>query len=299
MDRKPQMDAFGATSLVVFAALLGFNQVVIKVVNAGLQPVFFCALRSALAVLCVALWMRLRGLPLRPAPGTSRAGILIGLVFSTEFLLLFLALDLTTVARSAVIFYSMPVWLAIAGHFLLPGERITPPKAAGLALAMGGVAVAILSRAPGGAGSLAGDLCALGAALGWAGIPLVARITPLSRERPEMQLMWQVAVSAPVLMLLAPFFGPLIREVQPIHLWGLGFQAAVIVSAGFIFWMWLISVYPAASVASFSFLSPVFGVGFGWWLLDEPVGPALLSALGLVAAGLVLINRRPRMARPA
>lgn len=294
MTRKSHMDVPGAVALVLFSALLGFNQVVIRVVNEGLQPVFFCGLRSLGAVICIALWMRLRGLPLRPAPGTIGAGVLIGLVFSVEFLLLFVALDLTTVSRSAVIFYSMPVWLALAAHFLLPGERVTPVKAAGLVLAMAGVSWAILARGAGGQGSLLGDLCALGAAWGWAGIALCARGTALRHERPEMQLMWQVAVSAPVLFLAAPLFGPLIRDLQPIHLWGLAFQIVVIVSAGFIFWLWLLSIYPAASVASFSFLGPVFGVGFGWLLLGEDVGPALIGSLVLVAAGLVLINRAGR-----
>ena len=91
--------------------------------------------------------------------------------------------------------------------------------------------------------------------------------------------------------LAAPFFGEFIRDLQPIHLWGLAFQIVVIVTLGFAFWLWLLSIYPAASVAAFSFLSPVFGVFFGWWLLGETIGLPILAALLLVAGGLVLINR--------
>ncbi|SIO23898.1 Permease of the drug/metabolite transporter (DMT) superfamily [Rhodovulum sp. ES.010] len=295
MERKQSIDAFGATALVAFSALLGFNQVVIKVVNEGLQPVFWAGLRSAGAALVLALWMTARGRPPRILPGTLWAGLLIGAVFSVEFVFLFLALDLTTVTRSSVIFYSMPVWLALAGHVLLPGERITPRKAAGLALAFAGVAWAIVDRGgPGGEASLAGDLCALGAAVAWAGIALCARATPLNRVAPEMQLFWQVAVSAPVLLALSPLFGPFLRDLAPVHLWGLGFQTVVIVSFGFVAWLWLLARYPAAGVASFSFLTPVFGVGLGWALLGERVGPAILGSLALVAAGLVLINRPRR-----
>ncbi len=296
MQRKDRVDAFGAVSLVMFSALLGFNQVVIKVVNAGLQPVFFAGLRSLGAVICIWLWLRIRGRRLDFATGTIGAGVLIGVVFSVEFLGLFMALDLTTVTRSSIIFYSMPVWLTLAGHFLLPDERITQQKSVGLVLAFAGVAWAISDRG-GGAGqaSLAGDLFALVAALGWAGIALCARATPLIRVPPETQLFWQVAVSAPILLTLAPFFGPLLRDLQPVHLWGLAFQTVVIVTAAFIFWLWLLTVYPAGGVASFSFLSPIFGVGFGWLILDEPIGPAILGPLALVATGIVLINRRPRL----
>lgn len=286
------MDAAGAIMLIGFSALLGFNQVVIKVVNEGLQPVFFAGLRSVGAAFCLWLWMSFRGRPPVLRGDLVWPGILSGFVFAAEFTLLFVALDLTTVTRTSVIFYSMPVWLAIGGHLLLEGERITRAKAAGLLVAFGGVAWAILDRgAGGGAGSLAGDLCALGAAIGWASIVLVVRGTGLSRLHPEMQMFWQVLVSAPLLLGAAVFFGPLLRDPAPIHFLGLGFQIVVVVAAGFVFWFWLLSIYPAAGVASFSFLSPIFGFAFGWLILGEEIGWGLGGALLLVAAGLVLINR--------
>jgi drug/metabolite transporter (DMT)-like permease len=108
---------------------------------------------------------------------------------------------------------------------------------------------------------------------------------------PEGQLLWQVGVSAPILLILAPFFGPLLRDPTWVHWAGLAFQIVIVVSAGFIFWLWLLARYPASGVASFSFLSPVFGVGLGWLLLGETVGWSLVAALGLVAAGLFAINR--------
>jgi len=107
--------------------------------------------------------------------------------------------------------------------------------------------------------------------------------------------MWQVGVSAPILLIASLFYGDLIRDLALIHLWGLAFQIVVVVSAGFIFWLWLLSIYPASGVASFSFLSPVLSVGLGWLLLGETVGPNLLGALVLVAIGIILINRPKRV----
>ena len=60
----------------------------------------------------------------------------------------------------------MPLWLALIGHVVIPGERITGPKGVGLVLAFAGVVLALVLR--GGAeaaGSLLGDLCALVAAI--------------------------------------------------------------------------------------------------------------------------------------
>ena len=291
LPQRDKVDAFGIVALVGFSALLGFNQVVIRVVNEGLQPVFFAGLRSFGAVICVWLWFIFR----RRSVGLSRKdllpGLLIGAFFAAEFLFLFNALDLTTVTRVSVIFYTMPVWMALFAHFLIPGETITRAKAFGQICAFGGVVIAIMWRGgANGEASVLGDILALISAFCWAGIALVAR-TGLKDVAADRQLMWQLLVSAPILLLAAPFFGPLVRDLQPIHLWGLAFQIVVIASFGFALWLWLLSIYPAASVAAFSFLSPIFGVFFGWAFLGERLGLPIMVALALVAFGLFLINR--------
>ena len=290
MDRKDHIDAFGAAALIGFSLLLAFNQVVIRVVNEGLQPVFFAGIRSAGAVFCLWLWFAIRRRPLGLQRKDLFFGTLMGTFFALEFVLLFIALDLTTVSRTSVLFYTMPLWLALLAHAFIPGERITPMKAAGQALAFLGMTVAILWRSGGGEASLLGDILAVVAAIGWATLALIAR-TGLKDVAPDRQLFWQVLVSAPLLIGASLFFGPWIRDLEPIHLWGLAFQIVIMVSAGFSFWLWLLTIYPAASVAAFSFLAPVFGVFLGWWLLDEPLGAPIIVSLVLVCLGLILINR--------
>ena len=296
MGRKDSIDLPGAVALTAFSLLLAFNQVVIAVVNEGLQPVFFAGLRSLGAIVCLCIWFRVRGRPLGLSGGDLGPGILIGILFAAEFVFLFIALDLTTVTRVSVIFYTMPLWLALMAHIGIPGETMTRARFGGLLCAFAGVATAILWRdgASVAEGSLLGDLFALLAAIFWAGIAMVAR-TGLVHVSPDRQLLWQVGVSAIVLLLAAPFFGPLIRDLAPVHIAGLGFQIVVIATAGYAFWLWFLTIYPAPGVAAFSFLSPVFGVLLGWALLDEPLGPAILVALVLVCLGLVLSNRRPQV----
>ena len=292
MERKDRLDAFGGIALLGVTLLLAANQIIIKLVNTGLQPVFFAGARSALAVLFVGGWLWWRGRP----PHLQRAhlwpGLLMGTVFAAEFLFLFLALDLTAVSRASVIFYSMPVWFAIMAHFGLPGERITLLKALGLICAFSGTAWAILSRAPGTEGSLLGDLCALAGAFGWAGTAFIARASKLRDAGPEMQLFWMVLVSAPLLLVASLFFGPLIRDLTPLHIVGLVFQSSVVVAGGFICWLWLLSVYPSSTVASFSFLTPILAIFLGWFFFDESITPAVIASALLVAVGIVLINRR-------
>jgi drug/metabolite transporter (DMT)-like permease len=205
--RKDRLDAFGGpAALTGVTLLLAFNQILVKWVNEGAAAGLLCrAAVGAGDAVFVALWLVWRGQAAAlTRPARWGPGLLIGTIFAAEFLCLFLALDLTTVSRAAVIFYSMPVWFALMAHVLLPGERLTLGPLAGLALAFTGTAWAILSRSGAGGGQPCGrSLRAWGRR--WAGQapPIGARLAP-ARGGAEMQLFWMVLVSAPILLLAAP-----------------------------------------------------------------------------------------------
>ena len=155
-----------------------------------------------------------------------------------------------------------------------------------------GVAWAILDPSEGVPSNFMGDIFALLAAIFWAAIGLGVRVTSAREASPQGQLMAQLLISAAILLGASLFFGPILRDPGPKILFGMVFQVVVIATFGYLFWLWLLTVYPAASVASFSFLAPIFGVLFGWALLDEILTVGMFGGLALVVVGLVLINRR-------
>lgn len=287
------MDLLGAAALGGFAVILGLNQALVKIVNDGLAPVFQVGVRSLAALLPVflfALYMKKR---LSISDGSLAPGIVSGLLFSAEFCLLFIALEMTTVARVSLFFYTMPVWLALVAHFVLPGERLNLMRASGLALAIGGVALALLGDpAPAEDGAWWGDVLAIVGALAWGGIALVVRTTKLSQSTPEMALLYQLVVSGVLLTAIAPLVGDTVRDLTPTIIGIFAFQVIVVVAIGFAMWIWALGIYRTSDTASFSLLSPVFGVFFGWLMFDDPLTPTFLIALGLVLTGLVLVNRR-------
>ena len=294
MARKPQIDALGEFLLILCSGLMGINQTLVKIVNGGLQPVFQAGLRSACALLPVFLFAVLTRKKLSISDGSFWPGILVGLLFSAEFLLVFQAVEYTTVSRASIFFYTMPFWTAVFAHFLIPGERLTLLRILGLLLAVTGVVLALRNNpGPISNQSHIGDLYCLIAGALWASIVIVARTTKLSTSSPEMQLLYQLTVSSIVLLFLAPLFGDLVRELNTTVILLFSIQVLVVVSFGFLTWFWVLSVYPASAMASFSFLSPVFGVIFGWLILDENMEGSILIALALVSVGVVLVNQKP------
>ena len=294
MERKNHIDVFGASVLISFSVLLGLNQALVKLVNVGFAPVFQAGLRSACAFLPVLAFAWIARRRLSVTDGTLGPGIVNGLLFSGEFCLLFLALDYTSVARVSLFFYTMPFWVAVGAHFVIPGERLTRSRIVGLAIALAGVTLALSGDDAPSAGSRAwlGDLLAVGGGVLWAGIALLTRTTRLSSATPEMNLLYQLAVSAVLLLAVAPLFGEPIREVTPAILGIFTFQFLVVVAFGFVVWFWILVIYPVSDMASFGLLTPVFGVFFGWLIFDDELTLSFILSLMLVGSGIFLINSR-------
>jgi len=125
----------------------------------------------------------------------------------------------------------------------------------------------------------------------WALTTVVIRTTPLARVAPAKQLFYQVAVSTAVLPVLSLGLGEAWVWQFSAFAWGsLLVQALVGAFVSYLAWMWMLAHYPATKISVFVFLTPVFALLFGALWLGEPVTP------GLVAAGIVLVNRRPAVA---
>ncbi|MEM7270051.1 MAG: DMT family transporter [Pseudomonadota bacterium] len=292
MERKDHIDAFGAIALIIFSLSLGLNQALVKIVNEGMAPIFQAGMRSLVAFPIVMLFAFVASRRLSITDGSLIPGIITGIFFAAEFMLLFQAVEYTSIARVSILFYTMPIWVAVGAHFLIPGDRLHRWKVLGLVLAIAGVGLALsLNAGKTGEQAFIGDMMALTGSTFWAAIALIARTTKFSRAKPEMQLIYQLVVSAPIMLAVAAVDGDMFRQMTYTHLWIFLFQSLVIVGVGFAVWFWILSIYPASSMASFAFLAPVFGVFFGWLIFAEPLTPVILGALVLVAAGIVLVNR--------
>jgi drug/metabolite transporter (DMT)-like permease len=84
---------------------------------------------------------------------------------------------------------------------------------------------------------------------------------------------------------------PGIVLITPLIAGSLAYQAVWVACITYLAWFWLIRHYPASRLASFTFLTPLFGVFAGGLLLNESITNSLLLALVLVGMGIYLVNR--------
>ena len=133
----------GAIALMLMLCVTwGFNQIAVKLVLPEIPPMLQAALRSTGALPVLLLVGSLRGVKFFERDGTLWAGLLAGLMFGIEFVLVYQGLRFTSASRAAVFLYTAPFFVAFGSHQML-GERLSTAQWGGLALSFLGVALAI------------------------------------------------------------------------------------------------------------------------------------------------------------
>ena len=283
----------GAIALMLMLCLSwGFNQIAVKLVLPDVPPMLQALARSigALPVLLVIGWFR--GVKFLERDGTLWPGVIAGVIFGVEFVLIYRGLLLTSASRAVVFLYVAPFFVAL-GSLVFLGERLRAPQWGGLALSFAGVALAIgVPQTNVDAKVLLGDLLiVVGGAL-WATTTLIVKTTALIKAPAEKGLGYQVALSIPILALAAWISGETISHVPgPLSLALLAYQAFWVVGLTFLLWFALVKTYSASKLSAFTFVTPLFGVAASYFILHDTLTIAFGVAALLVIAGLYLVNK--------
>jgi len=271
----------------------GFNQVSVKLALPDFPPLLQAAIRSVGALVVVLIGVRIRGLEVFRRDGTLPAGIFAGVLFALEFVFINIGLTLTTATRAIIFLYTTPFFVSLGASILL-GERLAPVQWAGMALSFGGVIAAIgIPQADVDSHVMIGDAMLICGAMCWAGTTLVFKATRLVKAPAEKAMIYQLAVSAPLL-----FVGGLLSGERMTHwpgavaLAAFTYQTVWVVGCTFLIWLVLMKSYPAGRLSAFTFITPLFGVAAGHFVLHEPLSAGFAVAVVLVIAGLVLVNRK-------
>lgn len=290
---KPHLSGRDALLALAIVFVWGTNFVVIRLGLDVLPPLFFATLRFIFVFFPACL--------LLPRPKVSVAnlafyGLAIGLF---QFGFLFIAMNGLISPGLASLVVQMQVFFTIGLAMLRTGEKIKPHQLLAFALALAGMAVI---AAHNGAGTtVLGLVLVLLAALGW------ALGNQAGREAGNVNMLayvvWAAMFSIPPLLALSLLLeGPAaiaagIARATPVTWAAVLWQSVGNTMFGYACWAWLLSRYPAATIAPLSLLVPVFGFGASAMLLGEPLPGWKIAATLLIMAGLAVnLLWRPKRA---
>jgi O-acetylserine/cysteine efflux transporter len=292
MNRKD----IGLAILVV--AIWGFNFVVIKVGLKEIPPILLCALRFFLSAFPAVFFIKRPAVPFRSV-------MAFGLVmFASQFALLFSGMYAGTTAGMASLVLQVHVFFTVALAVVFLAEQPYVWQIIGALTAFSGIG--LVAAHTGGEISALGLILIVAAAASWGIGNLIAK--KLGKVDMLALVVWGSLVAWPPLLLLSYLLDQSSWSLEGMaHLsWptigAVGYITYLSTLLGFAVWSWLLSHYPAATVAPFTLLVPVFGFTSSALALGEPLYPWKLAAAVLIIAGLCINLAGARIAmrlRPA
>ncbi|WP_397475867.1 DMT family transporter [Pusillimonas sp.] len=293
-DRKG-IDGRAFGMLVVLCMIWAFQQIAIKAAAVDVAPTLQIAIRSGIAAVLVALLMAWRREPLALADGSWKPGLLVGALFGLEFVFLGEGLRYTTASHMAVFLYTAPFFAAIGLHWRLPEEKLAFAQWLGILVAFIGIVVAFAGRdagqvVPNASNMLLGDFLGVLAGAAWGATTVVVRCTRLSNTSASKTLLYQLIGGFVILLAAAVISGQMSFRPTALAISSIAFQSIIVGFISFLAWFWLLTKYLASRIGVFSFMTPLFGIFFGVWLLDEPLDTSFLIGAVLVATGIVMVS---------
>ena len=280
-------------TLLALAVVLvwGTNFVVIRLGLNVLPPLFFATLRFVFVLVPAFLFLP------RPKVAWSNLalyGVCIGVI---QFGFLFIAMNGHISPGLTSLVVQMQVFFTIALAMWRTGERLKPHQMAAFALAIAGMGVIAAHNGQG--NSILGVALVLAAAMGW------ALGNQAGREAGSVNMLAYVVWSSlfavpPLLALSLVMEGPAaiiagVRHASAATWAAVAYQSAGNTMFGYACWAWLLSRYPAATVAPLSLLVPVIGFAASAIVLGEPLPLWKIGATLLIMAGLAVnLLWRPR-----
>jgi drug/metabolite transporter (DMT)-like permease len=296
-DRKPSLDLQAIILITGCCLIWGYQQIAIQAIADEVPLLMQLTIRSIIASACVWAWMVFKGIrPFEP-DRTLIPGVVAGLLFFAEFVLLYSALEHTNTSRAITFLYLAPFIVALVLPIFIPAERLNWIQSCGLLIAFAGLAFAFHDGFSSSAAHFwLGDIAVIGAAAAWAFTTIVVRTTTLGQIQPERTLFFQLFFSSIALIGLCITYGiPLPDTFSIKAMASLFLQSVIIAAASYLFWFWLLRHYLASKVSAFSFLTPMFGLLFGFFLAGDPINSSLIAAFISIVLGIYLVNRRQRI----
>ena len=292
MIERKNVDSTGALLALLTSVFWGANTVAIKLGLTDAPPLRLAWMRFVVGGAAIAIWAwatgRLAGL--RVAREEWRPMLMLALIFTAQIGTMNIGTSLTSASHASILLNLYSVHTVVLSHFLIPGDRLTVRRVAGVVVAYTGIVVLFAGQSGDGSASLLGDAIVFVSAF-----LLAERLVYLARAVQQLDpvklLLSQAAVGSALFML-----GSALTETGP-TVWtsrlvgSIAYQGILIAGFNFVINLWLLQRYRPSSLVPFFLTQPLFGVVAAALLTGDPLTGELLVAGVAVAIGMGLSTR--------
>lgn len=275
-------------TLALIALIWGSSFVLVKRALNDVTPVLYLALRFSLAAVLLAFYFR-RRIRLRFSRQELSAGLRIGAVLMTGFILQTIGLQTTTPAKNAFLTGLYVVLVPFVNSFVY---RIRPRILEIAGVLVAGLGMGLLSM-QGETWSIArGDLLTILCAVAFAiQVVLLSHWAPIAGF--ESLSFLQIAAAALVAVVATPLL-----ETPSIH-WSPAVLGAIVVGGvlatalAFVLQSWAQQQTSPARAAVIFSLEPVFAWAVSWLVEGEPFTFRSATGAALILGGILLVELKP------
>jgi drug/metabolite transporter (DMT)-like permease len=295
-DARAPGAALTSALLVLLCLVWGSTWLAIKFGLRDVPPFTAAAVRFLLAGACMAVLTHV--LAAREGGGRPPGLVVLAhgaLQIALNFGLVYLGETVLPSGLVAVLWAVFPIFVALAGHFVLKSEHISATRWLGFAVSFGGVAALFAT-----------DLAAIDARAVPMG--LLVLIAPFSVSISTLLVKQRASGTSSLIlnrdgMLLGAFMLGAVAFVfeSPLDVvwtqravWSVLYLALVGTVVAFGVYMWLLRYVPATRMSLVSFVIPVVALLLGAAVGGEPLRPRVLFGAALVLGGVGLSSLRTR-----
>jgi drug/metabolite transporter (DMT)-like permease len=283
---------------LVFGSLCfvwGSTWLAIKVGLGSLPPLTFAGIRFIIASSLLAGYVVAKRIELPRDAGTWRIMIFLSLTqIAVPYALTFWGEQYMTAGLTSLLFATLPFFVVIFAHFMIPGERLTPLKVLALFVCFIGVTIIFYKELIPSLASLSGGIAVIVSA-GSAGCANVVGKKYSQSINSAVNLVVQMGVGA-ILLIAAGLL--LERGVQmnfgPVSVFAIFYLAVVGSAFGFAALYWLFAHMEVTRTSLFTFITPIVAVILGWLILGENVDINVAIGGCLILVGVILVNQAPK-----
>ncbi|HTV87833.1 MAG TPA: DMT family transporter [Stellaceae bacterium] len=280
--------------LAIIVLSWSLNWPLMKLALADAPPFAFVLLRLVGTLgLLVPVMLALRA-PLLPAKGERLPLFWVGLLQVAAFLVCaIIGLAILPAGRAIVLAYTMPLW-AIPIEMILEPQRLRASQLAGAAVGFAGLLLFLNpAEVDWTSGHLiVGNAMLIAAAIAWAAGSILYR-RRVWRSGFWAQTLWQVAVSTPVVAVIAlpTLIGGAPLQWSPAFVAILAYNWIVTTALGYFLWNKVLAVMPAGIAGQVVALTPVGGFLLSTAIFGGAITGVIVVSIVLIVGGIMLTLR--------